>query len=221
MYPGYGVTQNIMSPKAASKLGLDIYPNTETFTLADGSTIESKGIVSTKYSFPGEESPEQPIEFDIIDNLVVDILVGRSFLEGTETLTKHTERISVVPRRPITPLPRILHISMSSVFFRCYLNHLEVYANADTGAEMNLMSEEFVKKHRLASAPPDDNHQSVFLANGSTVGILGMVLARFNPIQKTEPTAPHSQMKLFYILRNLTSDVLLGRDLLIEIQAFV
>jgi len=222
--PDTGSERNIMSLEAAQILGLepDGSVPVSDFRLANGRVIHSSGRVSTECSFPGENSEPLPIHFDVIRGLIAGVVLGRQFLEMTETLTKHATRRLRTRPRPHTRPPLILHLDPPRRALRCYLNELLISANADTGAEMNLASAIFAARAGFALHQPPPERQSVMLADGSLAAISGFFRARFNPLEKPAPETlrPRSHVKTFYVLDGLTSDVLLGRNILFEIQAF-
>ncbi|GKU06632.1 hypothetical protein FLAG1_09513 [Fusarium langsethiae] len=226
--PDTGSDRNVMSENKAKELGLSTdgrYSPQELFTLANGRVIHSKGKVATHFAFPFEEMPPLPIEFHLLESLNPSIVVGKAFLDATETLTTYLDRL-VRTRQTfgVTPFPpRILHLSPPRRILWCFINSTAVRANADTGAEMNLASPEFAACSGSRIEPADRQHQFVQLADGSITPISGFFRARFNPFQKPLPESlrPRAHMKTFYILKGLTSDVLLGRHLLFEIHAFV
>lgn len=51
---------------------------------------------------------------------------------------------------------------------RCYMDSDLVNANPDTGAEMELMSPEFVKRKVYTVTAPDAEHEEVQIVDGST-----------------------------------------------------
>ncbi|KAM0553147.1 hypothetical protein ACHAPJ_007434 [Fusarium lateritium] len=225
--PDTGSDCNVMSAQIAKQLGLGFEgdPPHDIFKLANGRAILCKGKVSTCFVFPFEDTPALPIVFHILEPLAASAIIGRAFLDATDTLTTHINRLVRTSHpfgMPLSP-PRILHLSSPRRTLQCYINSTPVRANADTGAEMNLASSEFVARAGLRPQLPDHRHQYVQLADGSIVPISGCFRARFNPSEKPSPETmrPRAHMKTFYVLDGLTTDVLLGRDLLFEIYAFV
>lgn len=151
--PDTGSQRNMMSPNAARQLNLEVDERAppQDLQLADGRVVHSSGRVSTQYSFPGQESTPLGIQFDVMRDLVASIIVGQRFLDTTETLTKYAVRRLSTRPRPLTMPTRILHLHAPRRMLCCYLNEVLVSANADTGAEMNLVSADFAAQAGFSS----------------------------------------------------------------------
>ncbi|KAF1949991.1 hypothetical protein CC80DRAFT_539850 [Byssothecium circinans] len=224
--PDTGSDENAISSDFAKEIGLQIENNTSspvTFQPANGRSIKSSGIASTTCFFGKglNKQPKTSIFFNVFPKLAVPVLIGRVFLQATETLTKHIDRLEV-SHCPPSVLPRILHLNRPQQRLRCYLNVNLAYANADTGAEMNLASPEFAAQRGFQIEKPDAEHQEVELADGSRAPISGQFRARFDTFDRPsrDGLRPRPHEVYFYILDNLTTDVLLCGDLLFEISAF-
>jgi hypothetical protein len=146
--------------------------------------------------------------------------MGRKFLERTDTLTQHQYRL--VDRPPRTGLCRVMHLTRPKPRMRCYIDSELVEANPDTGAEMELVSPDFVRRKGCAIDTPDPEHQEVQFVDGSTARTQGQVTLMFEAYgdawKDTVPTK--ARYRKFYVLDGLTTDVLLGEDLLYDINAF-
>lgn len=225
--PDTGSDENAISYTFAKEIGLHVETNTKSpvsFQLANGRSIESSGIASTSCSFSKDLNNQSGISilFNVFPKLAVPVIIGRVFLQTTETLTKFKDRLDISTCRSRLVLPRILHLNHPQQRLRCYLNVNLAYANADTGAEMNLASPEFAVQRGFQIKKPDPEHQEVLLADGSRAPISGKFTARFNTFDRPsrDVLRPRAHEKTFYILEGLTTDVLVGEDLLFEISAF-
>ena len=151
-------------------------------------------------------------------------MVGREFLKKMDILTTHRHRLlcPLYPRGVSSSLPQILHLSAPRQRLHCFIASIPAEANIDTGATINLASPEFAARSGLQIEPADQQHQFVQLADGSITSINGCIFARFNPFDQpsSKGLLPKAHMKTFYILEGLTSDVLIGRELLHEMYAF-
>ncbi|RYP09344.1 hypothetical protein DL765_008490 [Monosporascus sp. GIB2] len=223
--PDTGSDGNAMIEAKAQSLGLRIHEDTAgtSFMLANGRRITSKGSASARCSFAKGGQQVFTIVFNIFANLATPVVIGKDFLETTETLTKHHDRLKLSTQLSVPSSPRILHLNPPRKLLRCFLNAEEVYANADTGAEMNLASLKFASRRGFRIERPDPKHREVVLADGSRATVVGQFGARFDTFEKPSKNTirPRSQWKTFYILDGLTTDVLLGEDILYEIAAFV
>jgi hypothetical protein len=88
---------------------------------------------------------------------------------------------------------------------------------------MNLISPAFAAQRGFSINKPHLEHQEVILADGSRAPISGKLQTRFyildRPLKKFSSHLRAAE-KDFYVLDGLTTDVLLGNDLLFEISAF-
>ncbi|KAL3443790.1 E1-E2 ATPase-domain-containing protein [Aspergillus insuetus] len=238
--PDTGADENAISSACAHHLGIkverDLSPksNSPTFRLANGRVIESCGVASVaSLTFAkGDNSwkrSKDPVLFRVFDALAVPMIIGRGFLEETETLTRHTDRLErvVVATSPASSsVPRVLHMNFAKERMLCCVNGVPVYANADTGAEMNLASPEWAARHAGTTIQkPGRGYEEVMLADGSRARILGQFDARFQLYDDESTTARKQSRAIistrrFFILDGLTSDILLGPDLLFDIRAF-
>ncbi|KAH6994572.1 hypothetical protein EDB82DRAFT_197763 [Fusarium venenatum] len=229
--PDLGSDYNVMSASVVKQLRLNVQDcflckcMGNKFKMANGRVITCKGLVWTCFAFPSEEALNLPIGFHVLEPLATSIVIGRKFLNKTSTLTTHLNRFVHSPRPFWNALStsRILHLKAPSRTLQCSINSTLVGANVDTRAEMNLASPEFAARSGVRIKPADQQHQFVQLADGSITSIIGSFRARFNPFDKPSNKTLRlgPRMQKFYILDGLTSDVLLGRQLLLEMYAFV
>jgi hypothetical protein len=238
--PDTGADENAMSSACARHLGIKIErdlsckSNSSAFRLANGRAFTSCGIASVpSLSFvKGNNSwklSKDPVFFRVFDALAVPMILGRRFLKETETLSRYTDRletVAVATSPASSSVPRILHMNSAKERMLCYVNGVPVYANADTGAEMNLASPEWAARHAGAAIQqPGRGYEEVMLADGSRAGILGQFDARFQLYDDESSTAGKQSRAItstrrFFILDGLVSDILLGPDLLFDIGAF-
>ena len=87
---------------------------------------------------------------------------------------------------------------------------------------MELVSSDFVREKGYAIDTSDPEHQEVQFVDGSTARTQGQVTMMFEAYgdawKDTVPTK--ARYRKFYVLDGLTTDVLLGEDLLYGINAF-
>jgi predicted aspartyl protease len=210
-----GSDENAMSMATAQKLGLEIQNSRRTIVLANGRSFTSIGTATAVCSFARDElAAPQPVEFNIFPQLAAPIVIGKEFLDATETLTTHRHRL-VKRRCQPGHVQRVLHINRPKTHMDCLIDGSPVQAHVDTGAEMNLISTAYAKKHfpknRIRSV--DDKVQ---LADGTVVRIRKAVDAEFSPTVNADV----SMRQTFYLLDELTSTALLGENLLYSIDVF-
>lgn len=166
--PDTGSDENAISSAYAKKIGLHVQTHADSpasFQLANGRFIQSSGIASATCSFRKGLNKQSgtAIFFNVFPELAVPVIIGRAFLQATETLTRHIDRLDIsIHQRPPSVPPRILHLNHPVQRLRCYLNVNLVYANADTGAEMNLVSPEFAAQRGFQIEKPDAQHRESY-----------------------------------------------------------
>ncbi|MCJ1243206.1 hypothetical protein MMC30_000403 [Trapelia coarctata] len=99
----------------------------------------------------------------------------------------------------------------------CYIDGRETYVNADSGSDLDAMSTSYAQSHGYSLNTDLACKRYIQLADTSIVTSVGQVAAAVTIGQG------HSQMtfaKVFDILPDLQSDVLLGEDSLDEMRAF-
>ena len=92
-----------------------------------------------------------------------------------------------------------------------------VYAQADTAAELALISKSYVKAHKI---PVDPGGERIQFADGSlerTVGTAKVVLTI--PVLGTEGPCPWKQTR-FHVLPNCKFDLLLSGELIVQFALF-
>lgn len=139
--------------------------------------------------------------------------MGADFLRQAQTLTKHRNRLVERPYRSGLP-SKVLRIGSWSDRYQCYVNEMTALADADTGSDLDLVSASFArnlvgKRTRIAES------EEIQFADGSRARIREKVLIQFKPYGRLE-----SSPKWFYVLKDLTCDVLLGQDTLDELGAY-
>lgn len=160
--------------------------------------------------------------FNVFKSLAVSLVIGRAFLDATDTLNKYSHRLSTVPQI-LSNIPRLMHLNRPHRRMRCYLDENLVYANADTGAEMNLISPAFAaqRKYQIKKRKRDNSSRTIELADGSTVEVSTSVQLKFSPfVSSLSGIKYEPQYATFYVLEGLTTDALLGDDILFGMNAF-
>lgn len=190
------------------------------FEIGNGRKIKSIGRTTVDCSFWNEPGKKLRCVFYVFERLIVPLIMGRDFLERTDTLTQRQDRL--VDRAPRTGPCRVMHLSRPKRRMRCYIDSDLVEANPDTGAEMELASTDFIKRKGYAVDPPDAAHEVVQFVDGSTARTQGQVTIKFeaygDAFQEAVPSK--ARYRTFYVLDGLTTDILLGEDLLYSINAF-
>ena len=212
-----GAAENIMDLDTVRKLGLPISIRPDSllrFSLCDGKIVRSIGKTVAQVTFAkGAPTPTQ-CSFYVLKKCAVPLIMGKKFLESTETLTKFKHRL----RERLATLgrfSRILEIGSSSQRLSCRLDGRDVLVNPDSGSEINVMSSAFAKKHGYYHQR-STHHGRVVLGDGSEAETIGVITASVILGSRHEK----SYQEVFHILPGLSSDILLGEDILHESDAF-
>lgn len=225
--PDTGSDENIISLDLVRETGLSlIYVDKlcTTFVLANGKTVQSIGQVATKLAFarPSAGSPVMDCLFHVFQTLAVPPIVGMGFLEETETLTAHQDRLFE------ELMPAIQNLSVSSVGrprrqLLCQIDHHVSLATADTGSDLDVVSPEFATSKNFEIAPAFEKVEFADGSFGMTCGVIEATLRigssdpeRGLPSSWTATTIERD----FYILDNLTSSIVIGIDTLQELDVF-
>jgi hypothetical protein len=225
----------------------------ESSELADSGMIDAIGQVRLHCAFPnangGGERPDTI--FRVYDTLAmgVSVIIGKPFLDATETLTKYTGRL----KQRFLPLghhlPRVMHIRPCKTYMRVYINSLMAYAYADTGSEVDLISSSYAARRGFKIHDICLEERHVALADGRIRNLDGKVCIKFElpppsntrqseledesqnsdaglveglrqlRIDRDAPKEPNKSRD-FYVFDGLDCDVLLGQVLLDAIDAF-
>lgn len=176
--PDTGSEENLMTIAFADELGLTVNDapcHRKEFRLGNGKIITALGRVWSLCSFAKDRSVETMSEFYILGQAIVDVIMGMSFLDMTETLTKHKHRLErlTAPRHGIS---RLMAMNNPRCRMKCSMRThqgaLEVLSNADTGSEMNLVSSKFVAEQGLLMLERGSESQVQF-ADGSMAHLAG------------------------------------------------
>lgn len=214
------------------------------FKLPNGKYMKACGYVSTTCSF-GVESHFGParIPFDlfVFEKLArPGFLIGRQFLDRTQTLVKHVHRF-VQGMSIGLQIPCIRSISTPRTWLKCCVNEKPVRAIADTGADYDFMSESFANSQGFKIDPCAGWFA---YADDSTGEICGVVVAEVVvgtdiPMYETVETIVQSngdiviQMQaqeeddycrvvetVFHVVKELQRDIFIGRTSLAALEPF-
>jgi hypothetical protein len=212
-----GATYNMISKELAQRLGCSIFENDETcmFELPiAGQSVESIGKTSIPWRFPDEEDLGESCDFFVFEQLITELIMGREFLRLTNTLDKCKHRLQDRPMESVCTIPLVRWSGISQENLPCYLDDNLTDSCPDTGAEVNVISKEFA----LQITPFIDRTVAgqVQFANGRIQSTLGRIRAKV-----TFGHAPEYYIQTkFEVLENLRVDVILGDDILFEVDVY-
>lgn len=221
-----GADVNIMSETLAQALGFREYETKygrKKFRLANGKVVESVGQVWSPCAFGAEtdNSVSMACIFHVLTKVVTPIIMGMQFLEETETLTRHPERLIRVPRPALQALSVCL-LESPRQFLHCKLNNKSVTATSDTGSEIDLIAPQTAIELGIAIQPGEE---VIELADGTFAMTSGYVHANISldssakALLDFESKSANTDVE-FHILNGLTHTVLIGQDTLEELKVF-
>ena len=219
--PDTGADENAMDWNTCKSLGVDLDRRPaacKQFTTANGRPFWSIGQIDTNCSFAlGKDMTQSSVRFNVFSNLAAPLILGQDFLEETKTMNLHWDRL-IEKSNEKASLMRVLHMSRPSRRLQCSVDGLDVFARADTGSDVNLVSQQFVlKSHRMLPGFTKENLHVQF-ADGST----DFISTSFGGSLFIDGREATSNLRTrFYVLSGLTSDVLLGEAVLQEANVFM
>ena len=164
-----GTHDNHMAFAQAIEMGYTINPspdNESSFQLPNGKIIKAVGHVVVAVQFARHVGPGAAsitCHFNVFEKLALPVLIGMTFLRATETLTKYTSRMVDLPAIWKRSL-RLCTMGNATNKVACTIDGRAVYATADTGSELTLVSGTYAAKHRLLYEP---GCEELELADGS------------------------------------------------------
>ncbi|KAJ9630978.1 hypothetical protein H2203_001506 [Taxawa tesnikishii (nom. ined.)] len=213
-----GSDLDIISASFARKHSLTVDKRTaHTFRLPSRRSIRSTGTVSLPFSFAGEKSRYERV-FHVIENCVHDVILGRGFLNLTETLTKFAKRIT---KKLSSPLKRLQMCLLDAPSQRVWgsINGRSVSALPDTGSDLLIMSRRFAESAGFTITMGGPCKTCVQFADGSYAYTSGVVLGADWRFSRDESLKGRFKGD-FHILDDFPFDVVLSNELLFDTEAF-
>jgi hypothetical protein len=216
--PDTGAQGNFVSANIIKRLGVWSQPTLEServFKLANGRPVSTRGQVQLGWSFEGEASSIYNVTFNILENCPDDVILGNAFLQETLALTTYSHRISY-QQVSAKQRYRIHTIGTPSQHLPGYVDYNKVSAFADTGSELNIMSEDYARGLGYEILSPTDEQIFFELADGNVVPSPGYVEA----VWSFEDDPMHEIHLCFDILPTSAYEIVLGGDMLFENEVF-
>ncbi|KAI0177122.1 hypothetical protein BJ166DRAFT_506181 [Pestalotiopsis sp. NC0098] len=225
--PDSGADDNTMTLEEAQRLGLPMTSKEEDvkeFCLADGKIIRSLGKVISSINFSQGSASADALTtfFYVFQTLVEPIIIGLKFLELSETFSKHRDRLVELDVPQSLPL-RVLSIGGPRRNLICRLDEDKVFANADSGSDLDFISEKYATSRNLSITP---NKERIMLADGSITTTSGVAILPLSVEDvDSDAASERSQStvivsKEFHIFQGMVHDVLIGHGTIEELQVF-
>ena len=218
------------------------------FELGSGKCISSIGRVRVPVELLGNTLGRKKCWFYIFSTCPVPLILGMPFLEEAEILTKNRHMLESCPAE-LKNISSLLWIGSSRSNtsprnrFECSLDGHDLEAVADTGSDLNLMSLKCAKREGFRIDRRREARRRIRVGDATETETVGQVyIYKLNldwrkapttsdiPIninntdntpQETSPEIDGTNIgTIFHILPGLPCDVIFGRDLLDQIDAF-
>ncbi len=213
--PDSGANMSLISNTLASKLGLDPKPGTEkTIYLANKKAVRSPGMVTVPWKFDGE-SGMYPLDCWILPKSIHTIVLGKPFLNATQTLKALASRIKC----KIVNGPRRLRLHLlggesENEKVWGYLNDRFTTAFPDTGSDVMLISRKYAEELELDMDTRVEDRVEVEFPDGSTAWTSGIIRDALWRIGSKTTNCD------FYVLDELCVDVVLSNEYLFNENVF-
>ena len=234
-YADSGSCKNIMAESCAQQKGLIIRrrpKDVRVFQVGNGKLVTSIGRARAHVRLvKGFDKPRKEW-FHILPNCPAAIVLGMPFLEAAQILSKNRHILEECPPKS-RAIDRVLWISSPRNRMRCNLDGRNVTAIADSGSDLNLMSLSYAERGGYHIDRRKGVRRRLEFGDGSQEDTVGEITVHNLTLNWCEPeTAPLEPLEtygedtrptfsaVFQVLRDLPSDVILGRDLLCDSDAF-
>lgn len=224
--PDSGSDDNIMSLELVVNLGLKMEQvssgESRQFSIANGKIITALGQVSTSCSFTTDSLPEfSKLEctFYVFHTLAIPLIMGVDFLQETETLSKHKDRL-VEQSIPAMQSLRVNSIGRPKRSLICRLGTYVGCATVDTGSDLDFVSSAFAKSRAYKIEPAFEQVEFADCSVGYTSGVMKVPFVVGN-MSDLGFHARGEPLKLdLFVLDNLNADILVGQDTIEELDIF-
>jgi hypothetical protein len=216
--PDSGCDYNVMRASVASYMGLPVSRRKEhrkSFRVANGRNVEAVGRVSIWSCFPDEPWKEMRLDFYILPRVITPVIMGMSFLTDKNILSENRHRL--LPRKLKRRGPfQVSLLNSPKTRLRCVVQSETTSGYPDTGSEVDLMALSYVKMRELEMEKIEDEEADVVFADGSSATLVGKVTISLIICSEY----PLEGEMTFYVLEDLTCDILFGEDFLHSNEIF-
>lgn len=215
-----------MSLEFANSVGLEVQkPDHEPrrFSIASGKIVEAVGRVDAQCSFAVGSSVHDSLldcVFHVFNSLAVPVIMGLDFLQRTETLTRHRDRLIEEPV-PVVQTLRVNSVGKPKQNLVCRLDTYVGCAMPDTGSDLNLVNPEFARTRAFHIEPAYEKLEFADCSTGYTSGVIraSFSVGDFSDLEGFLPRAEVGELE-FYILDNLNADIIMGQDIIDDLDVF-
>ena len=224
--PDTGSDENIISRELAERLRLRILPlvgkEHKEFSLANGSIVRPLAKTSVRCSLGTGNAADMVTEciMYIFESLVVDAIMGATFLNKTKVFAKHRHRL-LEQTVLTTHALRVNSVGTPKQDLVCRIDSFVGCAHADTGSDLDLISTRFAYARGFDVLT---HLNKLEFADGSIGYTVGRIKTSFavGIMEAGKGFVPRGEILdlEFYVLDNLRSDILVGRDTIEELDVY-
>ena len=204
-----GAEENFMDEALSKELGLELRKSKQDrapFSLGNGRLVRAVGTVKALCTFAKEPGKQMECSFYVLKQLASPLIMGFPFLRKTETLTRNRHRLQD-SHRWLPPVPGLRLMSSSNLVKRrlhCTVDGREEYVNADSGADLDFMSNGYARSHHYNI--DSGVKKRVEMGDRSVAETIGQTSATITLDDGTEWN------RVFDVLPNLTSGIVLSDE---------
>ena len=217
-FPDNGSELDIVSLRFAKKHQLAVNrADIRTVVLPNGREISTMGTATLRFRFKGEKESFRRT-FHVLGSSIYDVVLGRSFLDATETLSTFMHRIKTKAASWCSKLPRVHLLGSIAPRVTGSINGAFVNAIDDIGSDVNLISLKEARRLGLNIRTGEAYMTPIGFADGSQASTYGKVVGvhwRFGMDASSEPIETD-----FHVLQVLTCDLILSNDFLFDNKAY-
>jgi hypothetical protein len=192
--PDTGAQVNAISKQAMKSIGVrgmcQWGGEDDRVGLGNGMTGEADCQVEMRCCFP-DGTKDNMLTFHVFSELAEGVvaIMGQQFLDATQCLTANPPRLR--ERQPLS-IPRCLSIGpvlSSGLLFKVYLHGKLNKGLADTGSEIDLISEDCAKLNgfQILGFGRADKRYVQVATGGDPVPLTGKVIVRFDTFEDVDP----------------------------------
>jgi len=188
--------------------------------VGSGKLVTTTGAITAPFRFEGGHDVYN-LKFHLLPDCIHNVILGKSFLKLTETLSNLSNFYRRVKERVIKGISQfhLLYLGASSPMFEGSINGQPQTALADSGAKVLVMDETYARSINVPIQNGHEHRTKLKFADNSTADTSGLaynVEWRFG--RDGEFTLPF-QLN-FHILKNAPANVILCDTFLYDNEAF-
>lgn len=214
--PDSGSEADLISEAFARESGVHIdRTSRQVFRMGNGKEVRSIGKAYMKCRLLGDANEEEENRvFHVLERCIAPIILGMGFLEKCKLYTSKLHMLIESPFKFGNMLSlKYLGSTVANIPFTA--DGRQLHAVADTGSEADFMSVECALQHGFDIDSSMDARSMIQLADGSVVNTIGKVHVSNMQIGPSKGFDTD-----FHVLPGLPCDVILGEELLEQLDAF-